>query len=173
MVMAAWRLLGKPLAEVGAAIHMVAHAFRQDYPCSSLPGRYTAAKNQVEPAAGYRARMPWFAGAFTGGALEYDRCATDGRLCLKWYILAGGAPSRSGQPCRAFFASSPAAALERRLFLPIIYMAWFAGRVGVRGSWSSAARWCWRLDRHGPANAFFFFNGPVIESETTGSEAMR
>ena len=155
----------KPLAEVGAAIHMVAHAFGKITLFFAAGAIYTAAKKtELHQLRGIGRRMPWTMGAFTVGALSMIGVPPTAGFVSKWYILAG---SFQADNLLAIFTIIASTALNAAYFLPIIFMAWFAREEA--GS-----------KDHGEAPplvvlavtvtalltlGFFFFNGPVIELE--------
>jgi multicomponent Na+:H+ antiporter subunit D len=156
----------KPLSEVGAAVHMVAHAFGKITLFFAAGAIYTAAKKtELSQLRGIGRRMPWTMGAFTIGALSMIGVPPTAGFISKWYILAG---SFQADNLLAIFTIIASTALNAAYFLPIIFAAWFA--VEENGS-----------KDHGEAPfavvlalcitalltlGFFFFNGPVIELET-------
>jgi multicomponent Na+:H+ antiporter subunit D len=155
----------KPLAEIGAAIHMVAHAFGKITLFFAAGAIYTAAKKtELHQLRGIGRRMPWTMGAFTVGALSMIGVPPTAGFVSKWYILAGAFQAEN---LLAIFTIIGSTALNAAYFLPIIFMAWFEREPqGARD--------------HGEAPplvvlavlatalltlGFFFFNGPVIELE--------
>ncbi len=155
----------KPLAEIGAAIHMVAHAFGKITLFFAAGAIYTAAKKtELHQLRGIGRRMPWTMTAFTIGALSMIGVPPTGGFVSKWYILAGAFQADN---LLAIFTIIASTVLNAAYFLPIIFMAWFADE-------PSDAK------PHGEAPplvvvalcmtalltlGFFFFNGPVIELE--------
>lgn len=153
----------KPLAEIGAAIHMAAHALGKITLFFAAGALYTAAKiTEVRELAGIGQRMPWTMAAFTIGALSMIGVPPTGGFVSKWYILAGAFQAESYV---AIFTVILSTVLNAAYFLPLIYAAWFE-----------------RTDRHEVREAplpmvvaltftglatlgFFFFNAPVIELE--------
>ncbi|TGD72224.1 monovalent cation/H+ antiporter subunit D family protein [Mangrovimicrobium sediminis] len=155
----------KPLAEIGAAIHMVAHAFGKITLFFAAGAIYTAAhKTELNQLYGIGRRMPWTMAAFTIGALSMIGVPPTGGFVSKWYILAGAFQAEN---LLAIFTIIGSTVLNAAYFLPIIFMAWFADeRPGG--------------PEHGEAPplvvlalvltalltlGFFFFNGPVIALE--------
>jgi multicomponent Na+:H+ antiporter subunit D len=156
----------KPLAEVGAAIHMVAHAFGKITLFFAAGAIYTAAKKtELHQLRGIGRRMPWTMGAFTVGALSMIGVPPTAGFVSKWYILAG---SFQADNLLAIFTIIASTALNAAYFLPIIFMAWFAQEEGGSKDHGEApplvvvALTATALLTLG----FFFFNGPVIELET-------
>jgi len=155
----------KPLAEVGAAIHMVSHAFGKITLFFAAGAIYTASKKtELYQLKGIGRRMPWTMSAFTVGALSMIGVPPTGGFVSKWYILAGAFQADN---LLAIFTIIGSTVLNAAYFLPIIFMAWLADE--PEGS-----------KQHGEAPplvvfalcvtavltlGFFFFNGPVIELE--------
>jgi multicomponent Na+:H+ antiporter subunit D len=157
----------KPLAEVGASIHMVAHAFGKITLFFAAGAIYTASKKtEVGQLAGIGRRMPWTMAAFTIGALSMIGVPPTGGFVSKWFILAGAFQSDNYV---AIFTIITSTVLNAAYFLPIVFLAWF-GRESVD-----------KTPQHGEAPLpivialtmtaaltilFFVFNGPVIELES-------
>ena len=156
----------KPLAEIGAALHMVAHAFGKITLFFAAGAIYTAAKKtEIGQLAGIGRRMPWTMTAFTIGALSMIGVPPTGGFVSKWYILAGAFQSDNYLAIATIIAST---VLNAAYFLPIIFAAWF-GREAADN----------KLE-HGEAPlpmvialtvtaaltiGLFIFNGPVITLE--------
>lgn len=156
----------KPLAEVGAAVHMMAHAFGKITLFFAAGAIYTAAKKtEVNQLRGIGRRMPWTMAAFTIGALSMIGVPPTAGFVSKWYILAGAFQAENLLVVFTIIAST---ALNAAYFLPIIFMAWFAaetpdgpdhGEAPVLMVVALTATALLTL-------AFFLFNGPVIELES-------
>jgi len=156
----------KPLAEIGASIHMVAHAFGKITLFFAAGAIYTASKKtELHQLAGIGRRMPWTMTAFTIGALSMIGVPPTGGFVSKWYILAGAFEADNYLAIATIVAST---ALNAAYFLPIVFSVWFAREV------------CPPAREHGEAPfpavlalmitaaltiGFFFFNGPVLELE--------
>ncbi len=156
----------KPLAEVGAAIHIVAHAFGKITLFFAAGAIYVASrKTEIYQLRGIGRRMPWTMTAFSIGALSMIGVPPTGGFVSKWYILAG---AFEGNNLVAIFTIITSTVLNAAYFLPILYLAWFE-----------------REDNGGPEHGeaplaavvalcitalltlgFFLFNGPVIELES-------
>ena len=156
----------KPLAEVGAAIHIVAHAFGKITLFFAAGAIYVASKKtEVFQLRGIGRRMPWTMTAFSIGALSMIGVPPTAGFVSKWYILAGAFEANN---LVAVFTIIASTVLNAAYFLPILYLAWFE-----------------REDDSGPEHgeaplpvvfalcltamltlAFFLFNGPVIELES-------
>ena len=156
----------KPLAEIGAAVHMVAHAFGKITLFFAAGAIYVASKKtEVSQLRGIGRRMPWTMAAFTIGALSMIGVPPTGGFVSKWFILAGAFQDDNYVAIATIIAST---VLNAAYFLPIIYLAWFATEKEAPA-----------ID-HGEAPRpavialtitaaltilFFFFNGTVLELE--------
>ncbi|MCW8879084.1 MAG: monovalent cation/H+ antiporter subunit D family protein [Kangiellaceae bacterium] len=113
----------KPLAEVGAAIHMVAHAFGKITLFFAAGAIYVASKKtELHQLRGIGRRMPWTMTAFSIGALSMIGVPPTGGFVSKWYILAGAFEADNYVAIATIIAST---VLNAAYFLPIIYFAWF------------------------------------------------
>ena len=158
----------KPLAEIGAAIHIVAHAFGKITLFFAAGAIYTAAKKtELHELRGIGRRMPITMSAFTIGALSMIGVPPTGGFVSKWYILAGAFEADNYV---ALFTIVASTALNAAYFLPIVYMAWFApeSESGKPPPTHGEAPWPSVLALSLTAAltiAFFLFNGPVLELE--------
>lgn len=155
----------KPLAEIGAAVHMAAHALGKITLFFAAGALYTAAKiTEVKDLAGMGQRMPWTMAAFTIGALSMIGVPPTGGFVSKWYILAGAFQAESYVAIVTVILST---VLNAAYFLPLVYMAWFAeGKSSGTGMREAPLPMVIALTFTGLATlAFFFFNAPVIELE--------
>ena len=157
----------KPLAEIGAAIHMVAHAFGKITLFFAAGAIYVASKKtELHQLYGIGRRMPWTMTAFTIGALSMIGVPPTAGFVSKWFILGGAFEAGNYVAIATIITST---VLNAAYFLPIIFMAWF-------GKESEALS----ENNHGEAPtlavvaltitatltiAFFAFNGPLIELE--------
>ncbi len=156
----------KPLAEIGAAIHMVAHAFGKITLFFAAGAIYVASKKTELPQlVGIGRRMPWTMAAFTIGALSMIGVPPTGGFVSKWYILAGAFEADNYVALATIIAST---ALNAAYFLPIISMAWFVREpepvAKEHGEAPFAAVLALTVTA-GLTLAFFLFNGPVIALE--------
>ncbi len=156
----------KPLAEIGAAIHIVAHAFGKITLFFAAGAIYVAAKKtEVHQLKGIGRRMPWTMAAFTIGALSMIGVPPTGGFVSKWYILAGAFEADNYVALMTIIAST---ALNAAYFLPIVYLAWFASEDEPVSNLHGEAPWPAVLALTITAAltiAFFLFNGPVLELE--------
>jgi multicomponent Na+:H+ antiporter subunit D len=156
----------KPLSEIGAAVHIVAHAFGKITLFFAAGAIYTASKKtELAQLAGIARRMPWTMTAFTIGAISMIGVPPTAGFVSKWYILAGAFQSDNYV---AIFTVVLSTVLNAAYFLPIIFLAWFRPE-------ATPAK------EHGEAPlpmvialcvtaaltlGLFFFNQPVIDLES-------
>jgi multicomponent Na+:H+ antiporter subunit D len=156
----------KPLAEVGAAIHMVAHAFGKITLFFAAGAIYVASKKtEIAQLKGIGRRMPWTMTAFSIGALSMIGVPPTAGFVSKWYILAGAFQADN---LLAVFTIIASTVLNAAYFLPILYMVWFE-REEAGGKEHGEAPLAAVLALIITALltlAFFLFNGPVIELES-------
>jgi len=156
----------KPLAEVGAAVHMVAHAFGKITLFFAAGAIYTATrKTEVHQMRGIGRRMPWTMAAFTIGALSMIGVPPTGGFVSKWYILAGAFQADNYVAIVTIVAST---ALNAAYFLPIVFLAWFARDDSPEAGVYSEAPFAAVLALTITAALtilFFFFNQPVLQLE--------
>ena len=154
------------MAEIGAAIHMVAHAFGKITLFFAAGAIYTAAKKtELHQLRGIGRRMPWTMAAFTVGALSMIGVPPTAGFVSKWYILAG---AFQAQNLLAVFTIIASTALNAAYFLPIIFVAWFGQEAAGEGKDHGEAPWPAVLALTFTAALtilFFLFNGPVIALE--------
>lgn len=112
-----------PLSIVGAALHIVAHAFGKITLFFAAGSIYTAAhKTEVSQLDGVGRRMPWTMGAFAVGALSMIGVPPTAGFISKWYILQGAFDSGQMLAVGIIIAS---ALLNAGYFLPIVHAAFF------------------------------------------------
>ena len=156
----------KPLAEIGAAIHMVAHAFGKITLFFAAGAIYTAAKKtELSQLRGIGRRMPWTMAAFSIGALSMIGVPPTAGFVSKWYILAGAFQADNYVAIVTIIAST---ALNAAYFLPIVYLAWFAeedDKTAVQYGEAPFPAVLALTITAALTIAFFFFNGPALELE--------
>lgn len=156
----------KPLAEIGASLHIVAHAFGKITLFFAAGAIYVAAKKtEVGQLSGLAKRMPWTVTAFTIGGLSMIGVPPTAGFVSKWYILAGAFEADNYLAIATLVAST---VLNAAYFLPIIYSMWFGpefkgpkpdhGEAPFAAVLALTITACLTL-------LFFVFNGPVIELE--------
>ncbi len=156
----------KPLAEIGAAIHIAAHAFGKITLFFAAGAIYVAAKKtEVFQLRGIGYRMPFTMTAFTIGALSMIGVPPTAGFVSKWYILAGAFEADNYVALATVILST---ALNAAYFLPIVYLAWFAREKEPVENSHGEAPWPAVLALTLTAAltlAFFFFNGPALDLE--------
>jgi len=156
----------KPLAEVGAALHMVAHAFGKITLFFAAGAIYVASKKtEIHQLRGIGRRMPWTMAAFTIGALSMIGVPPTAGFVSKWYILAGAFEANN---LVAVFTIIASTVLNAAYFLPILYMVWFEReKEGGKEHGEAPLLAVLALSLTALLTlAFFLFNGPVIELES-------
>lgn len=157
----------KPFAEVGAAVHMVAHAFGKITLFFAAGAIYTASKKtEIFQLRGIGHRMPWTMTAFTIGALSMIGVPPTGGFVSKWFILAGALQADNYVAIATIVIST---ALNAAYFLPIIYLAWFATEDTANTKNHGEAPFPAVLAltiTAGLTLALFFFNGPLLNLES-------
>jgi multicomponent Na+:H+ antiporter subunit D len=157
----------KPLAEIGASVHMVAHAFGKITLFFAAGAIYTASKKtEIFQLAGIGRRMPWTMTAFTIGALSMIGVPPTGGFVSKWFILAGAFQADNYV---AIFTIIVSTVLNAAYFLPIIFLAWFGREVEGAGPDHGEAPLASVIALTTTAALtilFFLFNGPVLELES-------
>lgn len=156
----------KPLAEVGAAIHMVAHAFGKITLFFAAGAIYVASKKtEIYQLRGIGRRMPWTMAAFSIGALSMIGVPPTGGFVSKWYILAGAFQADN---LVAVFTIITSTVLNAAYFLPILYMVWFEREeAGAKEHGEAPFAAVLALSLTALLTlGFFLFNGPVIELES-------
>lgn len=156
----------KPLAEIGAAIHMVAHAFGKITLFFAAGAIYVASKKtELHQLRGIGRRMPWTTAAFSIGALSMIGVPPTGGFVSKWYILAGAFEADNYVAIATIIAST---VLNAAYFLPIIYLAWFEPEQPEIDNDHGEAPFCAVLALTITAAltiGFFLFNATTLELE--------
>ncbi len=155
-----------PLSEVGAAVHIVAHAFGKITLFFAAGAIYTASKKtELGQLRGIGARMPWTMAAFTIGALSMIGVPPTGGFVSKWFILAGAFQSDNYV---AIFTIILSTALNAAYFLPIVFAAWLSSEEpGAKAHGEAPLPVVLALCTTALATlGFFFFNQPVLDLES-------
>jgi len=112
-----------PLSAIGAALHIVAHAFGKITLFFAAGSIYTAAhKTEISQLDGIGRRMPWTMGAFAIGALSMIGVPPTAGFVSKWYILSGAFDADNMAAVGVIVLST---LLNAGYFLPIVYRAFF------------------------------------------------
>ena len=156
----------KPLAQIGAAIHIATHALGKITLFFAAGAIYTAAhKTEIHELRGIGRRMPVTMTAFTIGAFSMIGVPPTAGFISKWYILAGAYDAKSYVALVAVIAST---VLTTAYFLPIIYLAWFVPETSAPARNHEEAPWLSVLALALTALltvAFFFYAEPSLELE--------
>jgi len=157
----------KPLSEVGAAVHIVSHAFGKITLFFAAGAIYTASKKtELAELAGIARRMPWTMAAFSIGALSMIGVPPTGGFVSKWYILAGAFQDDNYVAIVTIMLST---VLNAAYFLPIVYAAWLMPETHPPKQDHGEAPWPIVVALTATAALtllFFLFNQPVIDLET-------
>jgi multicomponent Na+:H+ antiporter subunit D len=110
-----------PISIVGAAMHIVAHAFGKVTLFFAAGSIYTAAhKTKVSELDGIGRRMPWTMGAFAIGALSMIGVPPTIGFLSKWYMLSGAFEREQLFAVGIIIIST---LLNAAYFIPVIYRA--------------------------------------------------
>lgn len=155
-----------PFSEIGAAIHIAAHAFGKITLFFTAGAIYVASgKTEISQINGIGHRMPITMVAFAIGALSMIGVPPTAGFVSKWFIVAGAFQLDNYFVVAVMIIST---GLNASYFLPIIYAAFFKPENQPP------------LKEHGEAPLsmvgalaftaaltllFFFFNGPVLDLE--------
>jgi multicomponent Na+:H+ antiporter subunit D len=156
----------KPLSNIGAALHMVAHGFGKITLFFVAGSIYTASgKTLISELNGIGRRMPWTMAAFTIGALSLIGVPPTGGFVSKWYILSGAFQADNYV---ALFTVIGSTVLNAAYLLPIVYAAYFMEEnVAPRRPHGEAPVTMVLAMLAGAllTLGFFFFNAPAVELE--------
>ncbi|MFM1895025.1 MAG: hypothetical protein RLZZ385_99 [Pseudomonadota bacterium] len=157
----------KPLSEVGAAVHMVSHAFGKITLFFAAGAIYVAAhKTELHQLHGIARRMPWTMAAFTIGALSMIGVPPTAGFVSKWFILGGALEAEN---YLAVFTIIGSTVLNAAYFLPIIYNAWFRELAPTPENEHGEAPWPMVAAMVVTASLtilFFLYNQPVLDLES-------
>ena len=155
-----------PLAEIGAALHMVAHGVAKITLFFTAGAIYVAAgKTRVSELDGIAHRMPWTLTAFAIGALSMVGVPPTAGFVSKWYIIAGAFQNDLYFVLVVLILST---GLNAAYFLPIIHRAFFRPETVAPKYDHGEAPWPMVVALVFTATLtllFFFFNGPVVDLE--------
>ncbi|MDP9199886.1 MAG: monovalent cation/H+ antiporter subunit D family protein [Pseudomonadota bacterium] len=156
--------LFRPVAEVGAALHIAAHGLGKITLFFAAGSIYTAArKTEISQLDGIARRMPWTFTAFTIGALAMIGLPPTAGFISKWQILMGSLEAGAWFAVAVLVVST---ALNAAYFLPIVHRAWFRAEPAGPTPGHGEAPWPVVLALTVTAVltlAFFFCHRPVLE----------
>lgn len=155
-----------PLSEIGAAVHIVAHAFGKITLFFAAGAIYVASKKtEVTQLSGIGRRMPWTMTAFAVGGLSMVGVPPTAGFVSKWYMIAGAFQNDN------YFVLAvlvTATALNAGYFLPIIFRAFFDQENEPPLKEHGEAPWQMVAALTTTAALvllFFVYNGPVVALE--------
>jgi len=120
-------LILAPLSLIGAALHIVAHAFGKITLFFAAGAIYTAShKTEISQLNGIGWKMPWTMAAFSIGALSMIGVPPAAGFLSKWYLLLGAWQAEHLVAVLVIIVST---LLNTAYFVPIIYAAWFKSPV--------------------------------------------
>jgi multicomponent Na+:H+ antiporter subunit D len=155
-----------PLAEIGAAVHIVAHAFGKITLFFAAGAIYVAAKKtEISQLSGIGRRMPWTMTAFAIGGLSMVGVPPTAGFVSKWYMIAGAFQNDN---YFVLLVLVIATGLNAAYFLPIIFRAFFDTEDQPPKVEHGEAPWPMVAALATTAALtilFFVFNGPVVELE--------
>jgi multicomponent Na+:H+ antiporter subunit D len=112
-----------PLAVMGAALHIAAHAFGKITLFFAAGSIYTAThKTEISQLNGIGRRMPWTMGAFAVGSLSMIGLPLAAGFISKWYLLQGAFQTGRWLALGIIVLST---LLNAAYFVPIVYAAFF------------------------------------------------
>ena len=155
-----------PFSEIGAVIHIAAHAFAKITLFFTAGAIYVASKKtDITQFRGIGRRMPWTMAAFAIGALSMIGVPPTAGFVSKWFIIAGAFQLENYFVLAVLVIST---ALNAAYFLPIIFNAFFHKETEKplidhgEAPFSMVAALCFTAAL---TLLFFVFNGPVLELE--------
>lgn len=112
-----------PVSMLGAALHILAHAFGKITLFFAAGSIYTSSKKKlVSELDGIGHSMPWTMGAFAVGSISMVGLPPTAGFVSKWYIMQGALSTSSWFAVGVIIAST---LLNAAYFFPIIYVAFF------------------------------------------------
>lgn len=164
IIMAAMALA--PFSEIGAVMHIAAHAFGKITLFFTAGAIYIAAKKtEVTQLDGIGLRMPYTMAAFAVGALSMIGVPPTAGFVSKWFIIAGAFQLDNYFVLTVLVLST---ALNAAYFLPIIFRAFFKPETEppVKSHGEAPVTMVLALGTTATLTLlFFFFNGPLLDLE--------
>jgi multicomponent Na+:H+ antiporter subunit D len=156
-----------PFAEIGAAVHIVAHAFGKITLFFCAGAIYVASKKtRLDEIRGIGRRMPWTMVAFTIGAVSMIGVPPTAGFVSKWYIIAGAFQVDNYFTLVVLMLST---GLNAAYFLPIVFRAFFREEDVPPKIDHGEAPWPMVAALTFTAALvilFFAFNGPIVDIES-------
>lgn len=156
-----------PFSEIGAAIHIVSHAFGKITLFFTAGAIYVASKKtELAQLNGIGWRMPITMTAFAIGAMSMIGVPPTAGFVSKWFIMSGAFAVENYFVIVVLILST---ALNAAYFMPVIYNAFFKAedvkpvKEHAEAPVSMVAALCVTAAL---TLLFFFFNAPVLDLET-------
>ncbi len=154
-------------SEIGAALHIIAHAFGKITLFFTAGAIYVASKKtELSQLRGIGRRMPITMTAFAIGALSMIGVPPTAGFVSKWYIIAGAFQLDDYFVLTVLALST---GLNAAYFLPVIFRAFFREEDQPPAKPHGEAPWPMVAALSTTALLtllFFFYNGPVVELES-------
>lgn len=155
-----------PYSEVGAAIHIVAHAVGKITLFFTAGAIYVASKKtEITQLHGIGWRMPWTMTAFAIGALSMIGVPPTAGFVSKWFIIAGAFQLENYFVLGVLIVST---GLTAAYFLPIVFRAFFQAEIEAPVKEHGEAPWPMVLALTTTAALtllLFLFNSPLVALE--------
>jgi multicomponent Na+:H+ antiporter subunit D len=155
-----------PARDIGAALHITAHAFGKITLFFAAGAIYVAAKKtEIPQLSGIGRRMPWTMAAFTIGALSMIGVPPTAGFVSKWFMISGAFEQDN---VFVLVVLIIATGLNAGYFLPIIFRAFFDTERQPVSKDHGEAPWPMviaLLTTAALTLLFFFFNAPIVALE--------
>jgi multicomponent Na+:H+ antiporter subunit D len=159
-------LVLSPARELGAALHITAHAFGKITLFFAAGAIYVAAKKtEIPQLSGIGRRMPWTMAAFTIGALSMIGVPPTAGFVSKWFMISGAFEHDNYFVLAVLIVAT---GLNAGYFLPIIFRAFFDTEPQPVKKDHGEAPWPMVVALMTTAALtllFFAFNAPVVALE--------
>jgi multicomponent Na+:H+ antiporter subunit D len=155
-----------PARDIGAALHITAHAFGKITLFFAAGAIYVASKKtEIPQLSGIGRRMPWTMAAFAIGALSMIGVPPTAGFVSKWFMISGAFEQDNYFVLAVLIIAT---GLNAGYFLPIIFRAFFDAEALPVKKEHGEAPWPMVIALVTTAALtllFFFFNAPVVALE--------
>jgi multicomponent Na+:H+ antiporter subunit D len=159
-------LVLSPARELGAALHITAHAFGKITLFFAAGAIYVASKKtEIPQLSGIGRRMPWTMAAFTIGALSMIGVPPTAGFVSKWFMISGAFEHDNYFVLAVLIVAT---GLNAGYFLPIIFRAFFDNEAQPVKKDHGEAPWPMVVALMTTAALvllFFVFNAPIVALE--------